>query len=177
MSKTIYKGLIKTELLNLYIRRLYNGIPYGIKANLGGKTQLTVTIYGIAIYNEEQELLNNKNGTFGDEKQTRQSNGISEFGRLICSANDSTYPLVSSYINLDGEVINDIVKPYLRPLSSMTYAEETVFHLIPKNEYVQDIGGEKLIIPRYINWLNEHHFDYSGLIEKGLALEAPNDLY
>ena len=28
-----------------------------------------------------------------------------------------------------------------------------------------------------IDWLNAHHFDYRGLIEKGLALEAPKDMY
>ena len=27
------------------------------------------------------------------------------------------------------------------------------------------------------DWLNEHHFDYRGLIEKGLALEAPEWMY
>ena len=27
------------------------------------------------------------------------------------------------------------------------------------------------------DWLNEHHFDYRGLIEKGLALEAPEGMY
>lgn len=33
--------------------------------------------------------------------------------------------------------------------------------------------------PNYemINWLNAHHFDYQGLIEKGLALEAPEGIY
>ena len=28
-----------------------------------------------------------------------------------------------------------------------------------------------------IDWLNAHHFDYRGLIEKGLALEAPKGMY
>ena len=28
-----------------------------------------------------------------------------------------------------------------------------------------------------IDWLNSHHFDYRGLIEKGLALEAPEGMY
>lgn len=28
-----------------------------------------------------------------------------------------------------------------------------------------------------IDWLNAHHFDYRGLIEKGLALEAPEGMY
>jgi hypothetical protein len=27
------------------------------------------------------------------------------------------------------------------------------------------------------DWYNAHHFDYRGLIEKGLALEAPEDMY
>lgn len=27
------------------------------------------------------------------------------------------------------------------------------------------------------DWLNAHHFDYRGLIEKGLALEAPEEMY
>lgn len=29
----------------------------------------------------------------------------------------------------------------------------------------------------YTDYLNAHHFDYRGLIEKGLALEAPEDMY
>ena len=28
-----------------------------------------------------------------------------------------------------------------------------------------------------IGWLNAHHFDYRGLIERGLALEAPEGMY
>jgi hypothetical protein len=28
-----------------------------------------------------------------------------------------------------------------------------------------------------MDWLNVHHFDYRGLIEKGLALEAPEGMY
>ena len=28
-----------------------------------------------------------------------------------------------------------------------------------------------------VDWLNKHHFDYRGLIEKGLALEAPKNMY
>jgi hypothetical protein len=28
-----------------------------------------------------------------------------------------------------------------------------------------------------IDWLNSHHFDYRGLIEKRLAFEAPEGMY
>ena len=31
--------------------------------------------------------------------------------------------------------------------------------------------------PVVIDWLNAHHFDYRDLIDKGLALEAPTDIY
>jgi hypothetical protein len=37
-------------------------------------------------------------------------------------------------------------------------------------------------IPHYcvikvFDWLNAHHFDYRGLIERGLAIEAPEGMY
>lgn len=43
---------------------------------------------------------------------------------------------------------------------------------------VEDIGvyGAIHSIP-VIDWLNAHHFDYRGLIEKGLALEALEGMY
>lgn len=28
-----------------------------------------------------------------------------------------------------------------------------------------------------VDWLNAHHFDYRGLIPKGLAVEAPEGMY
>lgn len=54
------------------------------------------------------------------------------------------------------------VKPYLRSLSSMTPEEN-------KYRYHNFLGfeGNKL---QYLDWLNSHHFDYRGLIEKGLAI-------
>ena len=62
------------------------------------------------------------------------------------------------------------VQPYLRPMSSMTEEEyakkEELF-----GSYILDNN------PAYIDWLNAHHFDYRGLIEKGLALEAPEGMY
>jgi len=58
--------------------------------------------------------------------------------------------------------------PYLRPMSSMTEEEE--FKLNETRCYTQ------LTLESY-DWLNAHHFDYRGLIEKGLALEAPEGMY
>ena len=58
------------------------------------------------------------------------------------------------------------VKPYLRSMGSMT-----------EEEY-QEFGYDVLrYTPREFDWLNAHHFDYRGMIEKGLALEASADMY
>jgi hypothetical protein len=68
----------------------------------------------------------------------------------------------------DGGVMATVIdafKPYLRPMSSMT-KEEKLYHFA--------INEEPIICT---DWLNSHHFDYRGLIEKGLALEAPKDMY
>ena len=68
------------------------------------------------------------------------------------------------------------IRPYLRPMSSMTKEEIKDFFTVRRFEYDAD---DKLI-SKYGNdtdWLNAHHFDYRGLIEKGLALEAPEGMY
>lgn len=61
----------------------------------------------------------------------------------------------------------DTVKPYLRQMSSMTEEEEIYYNTI----YTRLKFYEKE------DWLNAHHFDYRGLIEKGLALVASKDIY
>ena len=44
------------------------------------------------------------------------------------------------------------------------------------DEYKIDIDDEYRLTT-VIDWLLEHHFDFRCLIEKGLALEAPEDMY
>lgn len=64
------------------------------------------------------------------------------------------------------------VKPYLRSMSSMTDEEG--------NE-LASIQEKNLPYPsvkyRGCDYLNSIHVDYRGLIEKGLALEAPEGMY
>lgn len=78
---------------------------------------------------------------------------------------------------------------YLRSMSTMTDEEKKEL----KQEHIKD---EKLyaecltkaangdnsmrgkVIPHFAaDWCDKHHFDYRGLIEKGLALEAPEGMY
>lgn len=75
-------------------------------------------------------------------------------------------------------------KPYLRSMSTMTDDEEAEL----KRLGITNVGSEELFSwateARYfdfwvtaVDWLNSHHFDYRGLIKRGLALEAPEDMY
>lgn len=64
--------------------------------------------------------------------------------------------------------IDDVskIKPYLFPLSSMTEEQQ-----IELTKFVANgIMGENIVY----DWYNKNHFDYRGLIEKSLALDATN---
>ena len=72
------------------------------------------------------------------------------------------------------------IRPYLRPMSSMTVEERDEYTDIKKGECngcVLTGKGDPDTEFLLVDWLNEHHFDYRGLIEKGLALEAPEGMY
>ena len=69
------------------------------------------------------------------------------------------------------------IKPYLRPMSSMTEEEEKEYSKLwdLQDEFPTD--ADIRFKTDVFNWLNAHHFDYRGLIEKGLALEALEGMY
>ena len=63
------------------------------------------------------------------------------------------------------------IKPYLRRLSTMTDEER---------EYMEELSEFKCTpdkATRKIDFYLERHLDFRGLIEKGLALEAPEGMY
>ena len=72
----------------------------------------------------------------------------------------------------------DEVQPYLRKMSSMTEDEQREYDglLYGVSDFTQNTGSLSPI-DSLTDWLNAHHFDHRGLIEMGLALEAPEDMY
>ncbi len=80
------------------------------------------------------------------------------------------------------------IKPYLRPISSMTEAEKEELRLTysfiysdypfdDEDEDEDSIEGHYEPSVETFDWYNKNMFDYRGLISKGLALEAPEGLY
>lgn len=91
---------------------------------------------------------------------------VSYFGesKILVGLRDPIAYLKESLDNdWDDDVSIDNIKPYLRPLSSMTNEENYEFKLLPSCHY------------EFYDWLNSHHFDWRDLIKKGIAIELPKE--
>lgn len=99
------------------------------------------------------------------------------------------------YIQVDGTCVNiENIKPYLFPLSSMTEEQKEELYIVTNGKFN---AGYKYIdnckprnwsewgtteynwirhydIDLLHTWLNKNHFDFRGLIEKGLANDCTN---
>lgn len=78
----------------------------------------------------------------------------------------------------DADIVFDCteVKPYLRPMSSMTKEEEDEFVSFTDTMFRFGEDDRLCVFPLdAISWLNKKMFDYRGLIEKGLAIEVTKE--
>jgi len=127
--------------------------------------------------------------------------GRSPYGVKCCVRNN--HKLCGNLVGIVGENIYifssgcstfniSVIKPYLFPLSSMTeeqfnelksYAnlkyEDNTLELVEWDNNYKTLEFWLEEIPSYcvikvFDWLNKNHFDYRGLIEKGLAIDATN---
>lgn len=75
------------------------------------------------------------------------------------------------------------IKPYLRPMSSMTEEEKKEVRKLSVcddgafHNDIYDVGISMEEAFNAISWFLERHFDINYLIQKGLALEAPEGMY
>lgn len=142
------------EEKDLLLKDLSTRLPYGVMVSVQG-------------------------GEFDSYKYPYQLTAVSKFG--LDSFCKVYHPIYTPFGNVPN--IED-VKPYLRPMFSMTENENKEYHHLCYEEEREEIEfGERVTRVYYrntiesIDWLNAHQFDYRGLIEKGLALEAPEGTY
>ena len=102
--------------------------------------------------------------------QTHDGDTVQLYSIGNCEMDDTKIRL---FIN--GGYYPNIVKPYLRPMSSMTKEEEDEYQGCGNKDIAE--SGEFLVPTHRIDFLNSHYLDYRGLIERGLALEAPEWMY
>lgn len=95
---------------------------------------------------------------------------------------------VSVYNPLKECICIDSVKPYLRPISSMTEEEKEelrdtydwLYSEYPwddEDEDEDDVGCHPEPSTETYDWYNRKMFDHRGFIPNGLALEAPEGMY
>ena len=124
------------ENKELLLKNLCARLPYGIKVNIKGETQML--------------------DSWCDDD--------GNYFNFLTDGPESNYD--------EGFTLDDI-KPHLRPMSSMTETEDKEFC---------DLLGKLCVstgyFPHYEDavavtfWLPEHHFDFDGLIDKGLAIST-----
>ena len=100
----------------------------------------------------------------------------------VISSIESQYGVVTFDDGRQEEICD--IKPCLYPLSSMTKEQKREYHQSTSKDIdiLQDVILERIngkdnnnkhaIAYNGIDWLNAHFFDYRGLIEKGLAIDA-----
>lgn len=64
------------------------------------------------------------------------------------------------------------IKPYLFPLSSMTEEQKIIYGDLCYAVIHSLAWDMQAALNELVDWLNKNHFDYRGLIEKGLAVNA-----
>ena len=105
--------------------------------------------------------------------------------RVVNNEKDSSYisTLFPKHIELFSYHNNFTIKPYLRPMSSMTEEEKhklLKFGAITCLENGEVIDVSCVGFERHADvqdYLNTCHFDYRSLIPMGIALEAPEGMY
>ena len=100
---------------------------------------------------------------FGDSNPSEITN--------ITQCIDSDSWFVESEGEFDGMACQiDNVKPYLFPLSSMT--EEQYDEISALLQIICHSECAHYFTHKLTDWFNKNHFDYRGLIEEGLAIDA-----
>lgn len=127
---------------------------------------------------------------YGVKCQVRED-GFTYIGtlcRLEVNNNWNLLDFAESMSGLDCQVCLSKVRPFLFPLTSITVEQiEEINKLLKIDEdagdwiKANDCLGIKLFLPtgRWVEhleplfeWFNKNHFDYRGLIEEGLAIDA-----
>lgn len=109
---------------------------------------------------------------------------LGDYDYQVCSYNpEKSMPVRAFFYRDSNNEIKSYIDipledycPYFRPISSMTEEEYEEFCLILDkfldNEDPYFVGEQM-----QVDFYHEHHFDNRKLIEKGLAIEAPEGMY
>ncbi len=169
---------MKPEEKDLLLKDLCARLPYGVK----GKVYAEVTN---GQYDMNGEMI------FYDAPFDVILDGINtstEEIHVVAIGNEDTVEFLEMQQTDGVPYTVDDFKPYLRPMSSMTEEEKKdIFQLLNIHGDIDNEGDLLLgveygiitlkVCKKYLGELNKRMFDVCHMIEKGLALEAPEGMY
>lgn len=147
---------MKEQDKQLLLTDLCGRLPYGVKGRVFAETSK-----GDYDINGDMIFINTQFVVVLD-----QVNIQTEEIRVTAVGNENTVEFIDNEQDFGKPYHIEDFKPYLRPMSSMTKDEEET------ECYLRTYAKE-----RYANWCYNRHLDIDDLIEKGLALEAPEGMY
>lgn len=132
---------------DLLLKDLCGRLPYGVKCEVYGRIGILdeISSYGIAV--------NYDNG----EDTTCRIECVKPYLFPLSSATEEQVNELFSILELDKTLEEDYIK--VNEVTGITF--------LLKNGFDVEEHLEKLM-----DWLNKYHFDWRGLIEKGLAIDA-----
>ena len=137
---------MKPEDKEILIQDLCGRLPYGVKAYIKNWSNLDRKYYE-GVYTVES-IDPSLNTIFADSER-------------------SSVEVIVGYDDYE-------IKPYLLPMSSMTEEQKVIYGDLCYSIIQSLAKNMQSELNELINWLNAHHFDYRGIIEKGLAIDATN---
>ena len=78
------------------------------------------------------------------------------------------------FANYFDSILNGKVKPYLRPMSSMTEEQKEKYCSLQQKVIYNNKGLVNSDTMEYVNWCYKNHIDINNLIPMGLAINATN---
>jgi hypothetical protein len=93
---------------------------------------------------------------------------------LIHHDNEDTANFLNENFQECPSILEDWI-PYLRSMSSMTKEEEEEYNNIDNRAYSCPKDYAHIPAKDRIDWLLKNHFDFRGLIPKGLAIEVTKE--
>ncbi len=132
------------EEKNLLLRDLCARLPYGVLCDFVYNIGHPQKLLSISLHEKYQIHLDSDEYVFGSGKSYSPS-----------------------------DTIVDYIKPYLRPMSSMTEEEKDELLNLRKEMNMHMHPW----IDRILDFYLSHHLDWRGLILLGLALKAPEGMY
>lgn len=156
----------------LLLKDLCARLPYNVKVAIDFKGYLE-----FLPSDEDLEYTYRKNLNFILDYKKKTIEDISlEPNILYAYPCSERFQMLRGYTyELDYGVPVEFIKPYLRPMSSMT-GEENIW-ADADYSYNKLTYGTDYAIVCYVDYLYSIHVDCHGIIPKGLALEAPEGLY